>query len=255
MLSHQSQCQKELIPCSYKDIGCDDMVQRDELENHEESNWRKHMGFLLGKQISMQKTIEHLQSEAKEQSLMKKTIKKLQLKVDKQSDLIQKLREEALPTLPNLRVTMRKISHQSVDYWLSDVFYHQGYLLRLVIKSLVLGGNKNVCLTLIGSEFDEDVNWPCQGICTVKTEADSIAQGTIFFYDDKDREENVIHIKFLIEKPMDRKLESRQVISSLVLQPSLRWRMLSYQNLATLFSGVDRSDGEFRIDVESIVLE
>ena len=94
-----------------------------------------------------------------------------------------------------------------------------------------------------------------EGICSVKTEADSIAQGTIFFYDDKDREENVIRIKFLIEKPMDRKLESRQVISSLVSQQSLRWRMLSYQNLATLFSGVDQSDSEFRIDIESIVLE
>ena len=252
--SHCSQCQKELILCSYKGAGCSGMVQRDQLEFHDESNWRRHMNFLLEKQVSMQKTIEQLQTEIKEQSSMQKAIKELQLKVEKQKSYIQKLRDEALLTLPNLRVTMRKITYLSADYWISDVFFHQGYLFQLVIRSLILGGNNNVCLTLIGSDFDEHVHWPCRGICTVKCESDSITLGALRFYDE-DKEENVIRIKFLIEKPMNGKLQPQEVISTLVKQESLRWRMLSSQKLVALFSGVQESDSEFKIDIENVEIE
>lgn len=159
--NHLSECQKEMVPCIYREIGCVEHIHRDELVKHEEDKWRIHMKYFLENQMSMKKDIEHLLRTVKNQSAEMKRLKERQ---DRRSEILRVL---TFPHAPNFTVQMKKSHHsKECDHWMSTVFYHRGYLLRLVIK-LMSSSSAEYYATVVGSDFD-DVTWPCSGILTIK---------------------------------------------------------------------------------------
>ena len=178
--NHRSCCPKEVVSCTYKDIGCNEVLHRDEVKTHEEENWQIHLDYSLKKQILMMKRIEQLEEKC----------------AKTKDDLVQR----GFSDPPILTVTMKKVDRDSTlsgqgDHWISQAFFQHGYLLQIVLKSVVFHPHFNpnskintreYLFTLVGSNIQENVTWPCCGTC-------------IFTLKHMSSE---LKIKFSFEKPM-----------------------------------------------------
>ena len=80
MPDHRKECPRENIPCSYSEVGCEEKMYRNKLEEHEIESRESHLNLAMKKVVSLSTTVKELQEsveqlkisfqEFKEQSTM-----------------------------------------------------------------------------------------------------------------------------------------------------------------------------------------
>ena len=171
--SHRSTCPKEMIPCQFKDIGCDEMMLRDEVHDHQEKNKDEHLHhatLTIERMKLIDTDIRQQMKQLKDE--FRKKIEELQQKYE---GVVQRLKEEISPCPPVVvRMTnFRDNSHTlSVDdlfhhvTFVSSVFYShpQGYKLRIVLKC----STEEVKIKIVALQQENPPKkWPCKGVAAI----------------------------------------------------------------------------------------
>jgi hypothetical protein len=147
MKRHLESCAHTEIPCKYRKFGCDVMMKRDMIPEHEESEDKLHLQFALDKIISLEDLLAN-----------------------------EVIGSEKSMTFKVTEFSKKKDKNEVV---LSPAFYagvhadNRGlYLMQI---QLYTGGTKNgrgECITayfkLLEGRHDDELNWPFTGTVTLK---------------------------------------------------------------------------------------
>ena len=173
--SHRSMCPKEMIPCQFIDIGCNEMMLRDATDEHQEKNKDKHLhcatltiNEMKRTDVAIRKQMQDLEEECRER------IEELKKKYE---GIIQRLREEISPCPP---VVVRMINwwDKSDTLSLRDLFCHytyvssaffshpQGYKLCIILKCSGSDDKVKVKIVALHQETDPK-RWPCKGVAVI----------------------------------------------------------------------------------------
>lgn len=156
---HRSQCEKETVPCTYRDIGCEEEMLRDKLKEHEEEMRQTHLDSSMKKIMELQETVRR-QNKAIEE-------------MDKRCQLLL----QAVTLAPPITVKMNHYpttvpfgSVLSSDAWISSNFFKGRYKLCLILKQKGKLPDYETEVALIGEQWSDngELTWPCNGRARVK---------------------------------------------------------------------------------------
>ena len=164
---HLNECPLQ-VECEFCHAGCEDKIQRRDLEVHMEKNLHKHLSLLSA--FATEK-IKSLSTEAAERNAEIKCLTTDVAEKEKQiihlQSRVQNLENVALLPLPPVEFTLYRYSQYEDKFkWWEDVptFYTcpMGHKVKII---LFLGSSLYVKLQNVAGQFDSHLQWPLQ--CTL----------------------------------------------------------------------------------------
>ena len=174
---HRSICRKESISCQFEDIGCKEMMLRDEADEHNRKNKDKHLHYAIETIKDMKLTDIDIRQQMKQ--LEDEFRKKIEEMKQKYEGIIQRLKEEVSLCPPVVvriaNLHLRDNSHTLTVFnlvhhgtFMSSGFYShpQGYKLCIVLKCY--GSKKEMKVRVVALQQENPpTKWPCKGVAVI----------------------------------------------------------------------------------------
>ena len=157
---HVSKCPHTVIPCSYKGIGCDTELKREDMAAHEKDD-KLHLQMSLKIVSSQQDAIDSLRA----------AVKALQVEVYSQHSRLMMMKNDP----GTFRLSKYKRKKESSEEFQFPHFYTHlnGYRMALSVRAngtrAGKGTHVSVYASVLGGENDSKLKWPLLGkiICTL----------------------------------------------------------------------------------------
>ena len=155
--NHLEVCPLEIIQCEFDYAGCEEKLQRQEVQSHVESSVKAH-----------------LQMVARHAKLQKKQIEALTAQVHLLMTLQQHTKSTVFIPPPSFTMTSFEQHKKSEDIWLSPPFYSHigGYKMCISVYANGCGAGEDthlsVYLNMMPGEYDDNLKWPFHGEVTVQ---------------------------------------------------------------------------------------
>ena len=173
--SHRSTCPKEMITCQFKDIGCDEVMLRDEADKHDKENKDQHLQCAILTITRMKQTDTSIRRQMKQlEGEFKRKIEELKQKYE---GVIQRLKEE-ISICPPVVVSMTNLYRRDNlltlsifdivrnGTFMSSGFYShpQGYKLSAILKC----STEEVKIRVVALQQENPPpKWPCKGVAVI----------------------------------------------------------------------------------------
>ena len=77
MSDHRKVCPREKVPCSYSEVGCEEKMYRNKLEEHDRKNRQIHLNLAMKKVVSLTTTVKELQERVKQLEELQESVEQL----------------------------------------------------------------------------------------------------------------------------------------------------------------------------------
>ena len=77
MSDHRKECPRELVPCSYSEVGCEERMYRNKLAEHEIESQETHLNLAMKKVVSLSTTVKELQESVKQLNKLQESVEQL----------------------------------------------------------------------------------------------------------------------------------------------------------------------------------
>ena len=165
MTQHRSKCPKEIIPCHHSSIGCNSVIQREELPSHDQECMSSHLDLAIKEIHELRRDKEHMSYDL---NLVKQEIHELKRDKEHANQEICKLRTQTF------KIPVIKMQNYSRNKrgWISPGFYvsTDSYKMALKVSTYKWWNLEylSCSLALLPGEYDDMLEWPFQGEVTVE---------------------------------------------------------------------------------------
>ncbi len=154
------------IPCKYRKLGCETVLMRRDMENHEEASDKLHVHLALEKLVSLQEDIAHLRDNQTQHLIKLMSVEECMNSIAFLRDDFTLKKGESF-TFKLSGYELKKLQNERFT---SPAFYiAEGYHLNIKVDSNGRGGKGEYISFFVHSEdgkYDCDLTWPFVANCT-----------------------------------------------------------------------------------------